>query len=109
YKHLVGSYTWRMRMALRVVSHLKEVALIAQSGMSEHAPTRAWKGTIVRGGDAGGQIFRDIPWVNLLRFIGHLLCSQMPLHRPDRLKQPEWATRWLADEASGKDMTVYAP
>lgn len=109
YTHLVGSYTWRMRMALRVVAHLKEVALIAQEGMSEHAPELAWKGRTVHGGDAGGQIFKDIPVANLLDFIWHLACCQMPLHKPDRLKQPEWATRWLADEAAGKDMTAYVP
>lgn len=109
YNHLVGSYTWRMRMALRVVAHLKEVAMIAQSGMSEHAPSLHWEGKTLRGGDAALQIFRDIPLSNLISFLWHLICCQMPLHKPDRLKQPAWATRWLSDEAAGKNMTVYVP
>lgn len=109
YKHLVGSYSWRMRMAWGVVAHLKEVAEIAQNGMSQHAPELLWQGTKVQGGDAGGKIFKDIPIANLLHFIWHLFCCQMPLHKPDRLGQPEWASRWLANEAAGHDMTVYIP
>lgn len=108
YKHVVGSYAWRMRMAPRVFAHLKEVHQIATEGMSQHTPALAWQGIEVRGGETAPAL-KDIPFPNRLQFYWHLLCSQMPLHRPDRLAQPEWVTRWFAAEAAGKDMSVYVP
>lgn len=108
YKHIVGSYSYRMRSAVDVYRHIREVEAITRVGLQQHvAPLQTAHGPVLAGDPAG--IFRDVPWLNLADFIWHLLCSQMPLHKPDRLKQPEWATRWFADEAAGKDMTIYVP
>jgi len=108
YKHIIGSYTWRMRTAVDVYRHIRKVEQMTRVGLQAHVPPLEWAGTLIAPDDESG-MFRDVSVVNLLDFLWHLLCSQMPLHKPDRLTQPEWATRWFADEAAGKDMTVYAP
>lgn len=82
---------------------------MTSEGLSRHVPELAWQETTVSAGDMGAGMFRDIPAANLLGFAWNLLCSRMPLHKPDRMTQPEWVTRWFADEAAGKDMTMYVP
>ena len=109
YNHVVGSYAFRTRMAPRIGAHLLDIRRMTSAGLSRHVPDLSWEGGVVPAGDMGAAMFRDIPAANLLGFAWHLLCSQMPLHKPDRLAQPAWVTRWFADEAAGKDMTVYVP
>lgn len=108
YKHLVGSYRYRMRAAVDVYRHIRAVEQITRVGLRAHVPPLQWNNQVIAPDDEKA-MFRDIPITNLFDFIWHLVCSQMPLHKPDRLKQPEWATRWFADEAAGKDMTIYQP
>lgn len=108
YKHIVGSYTYRMRMAVDVYRHIRTVEQITRAGLRAHVPLLECAGIFITPDDES-KMFRDVPFINLLDFGWHLLCSQMPLHKPDRLKQPEWATQWFADEAAGRDMTIYVP
>jgi predicted metal-dependent hydrolase len=108
YQHIVGSYTWRMRMAVDVYRHIREVEQMTRTGLRAHVPPLQWGEILVTSDDESG-MFHNIPLMNLLDFGWHLLCSQMPLHKPDRLRQPEWVTRWFADESAGKDMSVYVP
>jgi len=109
YNHVVGSYAKRMRMAPRIASHLLDVRRITSEGLSIHVPAFNNNLTTFSAGDMGTGTLKDIPIANLMGFAWSLLCSQMPLHKPDRLVQPEWVTRWFSDEASGKDMSIYVP
>jgi predicted metal-dependent hydrolase len=103
YNDIVGQYGYRMRSAIDVVKHLREVEQMTRIGLVRVVPPHAQG---IAANDVSGA-FRDIPFSRLCVFGWDLLCSQMPLHKPDNLHQPEWVTQWFADEQAGKDMTRY--
>jgi predicted metal-dependent hydrolase len=105
YNDVVCKYGYRMRMAIDVVKHLRDVELITRTGLARVVPPDP-RG-ILPNDLSLSAAFRDIPFSRLCTFGWNLLCSQMPLHKPDNLHQPDWVTQWFADEAAGKDMTHY--
>ena len=104
YRNVVGSYSYRLRTAPQVGRHLAEVFWIVQKGLYAHVPREDW---IIDPSHAGLGMFKDVPKLSQLRYAYELACTFLPYHRPDNLEQPEWATRWFADEAAGMDMTRY--
>lgn len=104
YRDVVGSWFHRIRTAPRVVMHLAEVFRIVQSGLHAHVPATD---CIVDPSVTRLSMFSDIPLAAQLRYAYELACTFLPYHRPDNLRQPEWVTRWFADEAAGVDMTRY--
>jgi len=106
YKDIVGSYVYRLRTAPAVAAHLAEVYLIAQQGLHAHVPAAD---CIVDPSQTSLQMFKGIPLLQQFNYAYELACTLLPYHKPDNIRQPEWVTRWLADEAEGNDMTLYYP
>ena len=105
YKHIVGSYGYRIRSSIDVWKHLMEVELIARKGFIKHVP-------VMPGELAAHDLtsaFKGVPVSRQLGLAYDLFCTLLPLHNPDSIKQPDWATQWFADEAAGKDMRLYVP
>lgn len=104
YNNQVGSYAYRMKTAAKVFKHIYEVYQISLEGFKQHVyadnidnmalPHRA---------------FDITPLKSRLQFFYHLLCTLLPYHNPDNLKQPEWVTQWFSDEDAGTDMREYYP
>lgn len=106
YKDVVDSYLYRIRTAPKVAAHLAEVYYICQAGLRKHVPVEA---SIVDPSDAGLAMFSGIAKRSQLLYAYELACTLLPYHKPDNIRQPQWATQWFADEAAGKDMTLYYP
>jgi len=104
FKDVVGSYFYRLRTAPQVAMHLAEVYRLAQQGLRAHVPM---KDCIVDPSATSLQMFKDIAALQQLNYAYELACTLLPYHKPDNIKQPEWATHWFADEAAGKDMRFY--
>lgn len=104
YNDVVGSYLYRMRMVPKVIRHLREVFEIAQAGLLGHVPA----GDLPVPADVTGlRMFDGIGAMRKLSYVYELACTFLPYHRPDNIRQPEWAARWFADEAAGCDMAQY--
>lgn len=104
YKDVVGSYFYRLRTAPQVAMHLAEVYRIVQDGLRTHVPAGD---CLVDPSHAGLGMFKDVALSSQLNYAYELACTFLPYHKPDNIRQPEWATRWFADEAAGVDMTRY--
>jgi len=106
YKDVVGSYFYRLRTAPQVAMHLAEVYQLAQQGLRAHVPIGD---CIVDPSHTNMKMFEHIPLLQQLNYAYELACTLLPYHKPDNIRQPEWATRWFADEAAGSDMRFYYP
>lgn len=106
YNDVVGSYFYRIRTAPKVAAHLAEVFAITQEGLRRHVPATE---NLVDPGLIRLAMFRHIPKLQQLNYAYEIGCTFLPYHEPDNIKQPEWVTRWFADEAAGRDMTLYYP
>jgi predicted metal-dependent hydrolase len=104
YKDVVGSYFYRLRTAPRVAMHLAEVYRITQDGLRRHVPIGD---CIVDPSLTSLEMFEHIPVSQQLNYVYELACTLLPYHKPDNIRQPQWATQWFADEAAGQDMSVY--
>ena len=105
YKDVVGKHGYRVKTAWAVNKHLMEIEKITRDGVNRHVPVSA-QGTGPADVDA---MFKGVPVTSQLGLLYDLLCTLLPYHKPDNIKQPAWATQWFADEAAGKDMTCYYP
>lgn len=104
YKDVVGSYFHRLRNASHVAMHLAEVYTIAQEGLRKHVPA---DDCIVDPSHTSLKMFEQISASQQLNYVYELACTLLPYHKPDNIKQPQWATQWFADDAAGKDMSLY--
>lgn len=104
YKDVVGNYFYRLRTAPQVAAHLAEVFAIAQEGLRMHVPAAD---CLVDPASMSLAMFKDIPRLHQAKYAYELACTFLPFHKPDNIDQPEWVTRWFADEAAGRDMTRY--
>lgn len=103
YNAVVGSHLYRVRSVIGVAKHLAEIARIVRDGFEKHIPAHA---LAVPAGDVT-KLFSGIPMWSQLCLAGNLLCTLLPYHNPNGIRQPDWATQWFADEAAGHDMTRY--
>jgi hypothetical protein len=53
-------------------------------------------------------MFNSVPTGDLAKMAWRLALSQAPNHDPDDQPLPEWAATWMAEYASGTDMTTFA-
>lgn len=104
YQDVVGSYLYRLRTAPRVARHLAEVYCICRAGLRDHVPADA---CAIDPSLTGLAMFSNVSKRAQLRYAYELACTLLPYHKPDNIRQPDWVTRWFADEAAGKDMTLY--
>lgn len=104
FKDVVGSYFYRLRTAPHVAMHLAEVYQLAQQGLRKHVPA---SDCIVDPASTSLQMFGAISALQQMNYAYELACTLLPYHKPDNICQPQWATQWFADEASGKDMRFY--
>lgn len=105
YNALVGSYWFRLKCLPSVARHLAHVGTLALEGFKQHVPPEANP----FGHDNFSGLTQGISTRDIASFLYHLTLSQMPLHRPDRLRTPDWAEQWFRDEQAGIDMTLYFP
>jgi len=105
YNALVGSYWFRLKTIPSVVRHLRDVGGIMVDGFKRHVPLE----DNPFGHDRLEGFTRGIPTLELAKYLCRLFLSQMPLHKPDNLRTPQWAEQWFHDERSGCDMTHYYP
>ncbi len=105
YNALVGSYGYRLKTVPSVVKHLVHVGELMLDGFKQHVPAA----DNPFGHDNFAGLAQGISRGALVNFFYHLLLSQMPLHKPDRLQTPSWAEQWFRDEQAGCDMTRYYP
>jgi predicted metal-dependent hydrolase len=103
YNDVVGSHAYRLKTLAGVTKHLAQIADIVRNGFDRCIPANSCD---VPPGDVT-KMFKDIPFWDQIKLAGNLLCTLLPYHNPDNIKQPEWATQWFADEEAGKDMTLY--
>lgn len=104
YNDVVGSYRYRMKTVPAVFRHLQQVYEIAVEGLSRHVPAADLP---VPAHEAGLAAFRGVRPLNALRYAYELACTFLPYHRPDSIAAPAWAAQWFADEAAGRDMSLY--
>jgi predicted metal-dependent hydrolase len=104
FRDVVGSYFYRLRTAPLVAMHLAEVYRITERGLEQHVPRQD---CIVAPARTSLEMFRHIPLSQQLNYLYEVACTFLPFHKPDNLQQPPWVTQWFADEAAGKDMSVY--
>lgn len=103
YNHVVGSYWYRMKCVPGVFKHLMEIGTLMIEGMNEQVP-ETYNGFQAR----DVNIFhKEIPLIRKLSLVYDLVCTLLPYHKPDNIKQPEWAKQWFADEEAGVDMRAY--
>lgn len=103
YNAVVGRYAYRMKTLPAVLRHISEVGRIALEGLNRHAPPHA-------DGTSAGDTHRTlagVPRLAVLKLGYELGCTLLPYHRPDNIRQPDWATQWFADDAAGCDMRLY--
>jgi predicted metal-dependent hydrolase len=103
YNDVVGSHWYRVKSAIGVAKHLAEIANIVRDGFDRHVPAGAFA---VPPGDVA-KMFMSVPLWDQLCLGGNLFCTLLPYHNPNGIAQPAWVTQWFADEAAGKDMTMY--
>jgi len=103
YNDVVGSHWYRLKTAPAVVKHILDIEKMTRDGFNRHVPVSS-QGT---GPADVDDMFKGVPMISQLGLLYDLLCTLLPYHKPDNIKQPEWATQWFADEAAGKDMTLY--
>jgi predicted metal-dependent hydrolase len=105
YNDVVGSYWFRLKTAPQVIKHLSRLNTIVEGAFKQHCSQQ--KGGIPLW--ETGQFMSDVPLKNRLTLLYELICTLLPYHKPDNLKQPDWVTKWFADEEAGVDMRVYYP
>jgi predicted metal-dependent hydrolase len=103
YNDVVGKHSYRVLTTRAVMTHLMEIEKITREGVNRHVPVSA-QGV---GPADVDDMFQGVPMTAQLGLLYDLLCTLLPYHKPDNIKQPAWATQWFIDEAAGKDMTVY--
>lgn len=106
YNELIGNYWYRVKTFPQVAKHIYDVYKITMAGFEQHIPKSDW--------DAVGPIdssgaFRNVPLKSVLGLLYELSCTLLPYHRPDNMQQPEWVTKWFADEEAGVNMALYYP
>lgn len=106
YNQVVNSYWFRLKSYPKVIMHIKEVNDITAAGFEKHIP-ESDRDAI--GPAKTGDMFKRVNKFSLLGMLYELLCTMLPYHRPDNMRQPEWVTQWFADETAGKDMRNYYP
>lgn len=102
---VVGSHGFRLKTLPAVARQLAEVERIAREGFNDAAP-------LAPGGVGAGDVraaFAPIPRRRQLSLLWRLATTLLPWHRPEGVPQPEWVSRWMADQAAGMDMTRYYP
>ena len=101
YNALVGSHMYRVRNFWTTLRHLRDVFELAAEGLDACVPSAQPDFPGMMAGLVAGA-----PKVSLARLLFSLACTLLPYHNPDKLREPEWMTRWFADEAMGKDMRL---
>lgn len=98
FNDIVGSHFYRLRQVSSTRRHLRETAKIVRTMTNKLTA----EGKIAPETES---VADRIPVWSRYLFMFELLGTLSPFHKPDRLKQPEWATQWFADHAAGKPMT----
>ncbi len=101
YNYQVGNYWYRMKTAPKVFKHIFDVYQISLEGFKHHVYSQ--KSSFPQPHKA----FDITPIGSRLNFFYHLLCTLLPYHNPDNLKQPDWVATWFEDEEAGVDMRHY--
>ncbi|MBK8675988.1 MAG: metal-dependent hydrolase [Cellvibrionales bacterium] len=104
YNDVVGSYWYRLRKAPQVIRHLMSGIELIETRCNACIPAHD-VGVPMNHRDQ--RFLREIPLMSKIKMLLELSCTLFPYHNPDHVTQPEWGKRWFADEAAGKDMTIY--
>ena len=102
---VVGSFRFRVKCFPKIARHLNHVKSIVLAGFDEHVPQPA-NGPK---NSAIGDMFASAPTGKTLRLYYELLCTLLPYHRPDTIREPDWVRQWHRDYWAGVDMTRYFP
>ena len=100
---MVGSYWFRLKSLPKIFRHLYQIKDLALDGFREHVPAGA-------GGAASDSIegmMSPVPARHTLPLYYEWFCTLLPLHDPDRIREPDWVGQWHADYHAGEDMTLY--
>ena len=104
YNNVVGSYWYRLRKAPQVIKHLMGVVQLIETHCNACVPIHDMGAPM----NCHDQSFlNEIPLLRKIGMLWNLTCTLLPYHNPDHVAQPEWVKHWFADEAAGRDMTLY--
>lgn len=105
YNDVVGSYAFRLKMLLPVAQHILSIKKLVQEGVNRIVPASQ---TGIGAGEL--EMFsRGCRLSSRCTLIYELLCTQLPYHRPNSIREPDWVSKWFEDERAGVDMTRYYP
>jgi len=99
YNAVVGSHFYRLSQLPATVAHQRETGAISRRAfrkMAEEGRLAATDKSVMAG----------IPERNVRRLYSELLGTLLPWHKPDHLREPAWASQWMADHRAGKPMTL---
>jgi len=105
FNDVVGRHGYRLSTLPAVARQLAAIERIAREGFNRVVPAGP-------GGVAAGDVrsaLAAIPRRRQLGLLCRLAATLLPGHRPERLPQPEWVTRWFAEQAAGVDMARHYP
>ena len=105
YNDVVGSYWFRLKAVPQVIKHLAQLNTIVEGAFKQHSPQQTGETALWE----TGQFMNDVPLKNRFTLLYEFICTLLPYHKPDNLKQPDWVTKWFADEEAGVDMRAYYP
>ncbi len=99
YKAVVGSHLYRLSQVGATVAHQRGISALVRRAFRKMAD----EGKIAR---ADTSPLAGLPPRNVRRLRAELIGTLLPWHRPDDLKEPAWASQWMADHRAGKPMTL---
>lgn len=105
YNDVVGSYWLRLKTVPQVINHLSQLNTIVEGAFKQYSPRQTGEIALWE----TGQFMNDVPLKNRFILLYEFICTLLPYHKPDNLKQPDWVTQWFADEEAGVDMRAYFP
>ena len=105
YNDFRGSWWYRMRCLPKIGRHLNHIKDLALAGFDTHVPA-------LPGGPKNSAIENMLAPVatgRTLVLYYEWLCTLLPYHRPDNIREPEWVRQWHRDFEAGVNMARYYP
>jgi predicted metal-dependent hydrolase len=105
YKAAGSGYLYRMKCLPKIGQHLLEVKNMVLEGFDALVPQP-------EAGPANSAIEDMVsaaPLSSRLTLYYGWLCTLLPYHNPDNIKEPQWVRQWHRDYRAGVDMSKYFP